>query len=196
MTGASGRALLPDVAPGVLRVRAKRIGFKPGQLAIAVEAGRNTVPILLSDVAMPALDTVRIVGNKAANAVNTRLSEFDRRHMNHEATTSFSREDILKRNVVDTWQLFSNVPSVRYIPDGQALLAISNRGMKVNKDGALPCVMTIMIDGVVMQGDHWKIDPNTNLPDPNTIAYDLARLPPPEDLYGVEVFQRAVPTSR
>ncbi|MFI5245873.1 MAG: carboxypeptidase regulatory-like domain-containing protein, partial [Gemmatimonadales bacterium] len=44
VTGPAGRALIPDVAPGLLRVRARRIGFKPGQIAVRVEAGRNTVP--------------------------------------------------------------------------------------------------------------------------------------------------------
>ncbi len=67
VTGETGRALLPDVTPGLLRVRAKRIGFRAGQLAVTVGAGHNTVPIILSKVSMPALDTVRIVAGRLSS---------------------------------------------------------------------------------------------------------------------------------
>jgi hypothetical protein len=179
VTGSAGRALIPDLAPGLLRVRAKRIGFKPGQIAVTVEAGRNTVPILLSDAATPSLDTVRIVGGKRVSA---RLDEFETRRLNHQATASFNRDDIEKVNPAETWQMLSRVPSVRFIPSGKtgSLLAISGRGMKI--DGttlqAVPCFMSVMVDGLMMMGE---IDGH----------FDLAHLPPPEDIHGIEVFAGA-----
>ncbi len=174
ITGPGGRALMPDVTPGLLRVRAKRIGLKPGQLAVTVEAGRNTVPILLSDATMPALDTVRIVGNKITNG---RLDEFETRRLRHEATASFTHEDKVKRNVVDAWQMLSGVSAVHFIPSGAngGLLLVSSRGMNVNASGALPCFIGVMIDGMVMQGE---IDGN----------FDMSHLPPPDQIAGMELF--------
>ncbi|MFI5245466.1 MAG: carboxypeptidase regulatory-like domain-containing protein, partial [Gemmatimonadales bacterium] len=175
VTGPAGRALIPDVAPGLLRVRARRIGFKPGQLAVTVEAGRNTVPILLSDAVTPSLDTVRIVGGKRVTA---RLDEFETRYMNKLATASFNRDDILKVNPVETWQMLSRVPSVKFIPFGKTggLFPVSARGMMVNMSGAMPCFMSVMVDGLLMQ------------PDPPDSAVDLRRLPAPDEIHGIEVF--------
>jgi hypothetical protein len=39
ITGPQGEHCLPDVAPGVITIRARRIGFKPGELSATVEAG-------------------------------------------------------------------------------------------------------------------------------------------------------------
>jgi hypothetical protein len=179
VTGESGRALIPDVVPGTMRVSAKRIGFKPGQVAVRVEAGRNTVPILLSEAATPSLDTVRIVGGKRVSA---RLDEFETRYMNTLASASFNRADIEKVNPVDTWQMLSRVPSVRFIPSGKtgSLLAISSRAMKIDGSTlqAVPCFMSVMVDGLMMMGE---IDGH----------FDLAHLPPPEDIHGIEVFAGA-----
>src|ERR1019366_5900352 len=151
VTGESGRALIPDVVPGTMRVSAKRIGFKPGQVAVRVEAGRNTVPILLSEAATPSLDTVRIVGGKRVSA---RLDEFETRRLNHQATASFNRADIEKVNPVDTWQMLSRVPSVRLMPNGQngGLFPMSGRGMKVGRVAAVPWFIAVMVDGVMMRG--------------------------------------------
>src|SRR6185503_4153985 len=123
VTGPTGRALIPDVAPGVITIRVRRIGFKPGQLSTTIEPGRNTLPIMLSEVATPTLDTVRVVGGRR---VTTRLDEFDTRHRSGVATASITREDILKRNPVDAWQMLTNVPSVRII-DSNGVTAQSTR---------------------------------------------------------------------
>jgi hypothetical protein len=48
-TSASGRAFVPDVRPGVMVVEARRVGFTPGKLALTVQLGRNTAPIILSE---------------------------------------------------------------------------------------------------------------------------------------------------
>ncbi len=177
VTGESGRALIPDIVPGMLRVSAKRVGFKPGQVAVRVEAGRNTVPIMLSQAATPSLDTVRVVGGKRVSA---RLDEFETRYVNKSATASFSRDDIEKANPVDTWQLLSRVPSIKMMPSGAngGLFPVSNRGMKVRGEGGIvPCFMLVMIDGVIMSGDGDQFG-----------NFDLMRLPPPDQIFGIEVF--------
>jgi outer membrane cobalamin receptor len=107
-----------------------------------------------------------------------RHDEFETRRLNHQATASFNRDDIEKVNPVETYQMLSRVPSVKFMPYGQngGLFPVSNRGMKVNMNGAMPCFMTVMIDGVTMPGS------------PPDSAFDITHLPPPEDIHGIEVF--------
>jgi len=175
-TQASGHALVPAVEPGIIRVRARSIGLKAGELVVRVAAGRNTVPIILDVARSPALDTVRIMGSKAVLA---RHSEFEDRLARHEASAAFTEEDIQKVNPVETYQMLRRVPSITFIPSGKtgSLLATSSRAMKL--DGttlqAVPCFMSVMIDGLIMGGD---IDGH----------FDVSHLPPPADIHGIEVF--------
>ncbi len=71
VTGPTGRALIPQIEPGQLKVKARRIGFKAGQVAVTVEPGRNTVPIILGEVTLPTLDTMRVIGGRRASAGST-----------------------------------------------------------------------------------------------------------------------------
>lgn len=176
VSGPAGRALVPDVTPGLLTVRAKRIGFKPGQLAVTVEPGRNTVPIILSDVSMPTLDTVRVIGGRRAWG---RFDEFETRRLNHQATVSIARADIEKRNPVDIWQLLRGIPSIEIRDLDTMIVATSARTKRAGLLDAKPCYLTIMVDGTIKTAT------------PGTDAYDLRDLPVPEAIYGVEVFAGA-----
>jgi outer membrane cobalamin receptor len=124
---------------------------------------------------MPALDTVCVMGDKRGIA---RHDEFETRRLNHQATASFNRDDIEKVNQVETYQMLSRVPSVKFMPYGKngGMFPVSNRGMKVDSKAATPCFMTVVIDGVTM------------LPSPSDLAFDITHLPPPEDIHGIEVF--------
>jgi hypothetical protein len=175
-TGVSGRALVPDVRPGVLVVQARRVGFTPGTLALTVQSGRNTASIMLSENAAPQLDTVRVLGGKK---VTRRLDEFETRRVNHAASASITRADIEKRHSVDAWQLLLDVPSVRVTPTGQGVFASSARGRAPSLgDPSKPCVMSVVVDGtpLVPRGDN---------------GVDLNELPRPEEIYGIEVFAGA-----
>src|SRR5690348_5041565 len=147
ITGPGGRALIPDIAPGLLVVRAKHVGFKQGQLAVTVEPGRNTIPIILSTASTPTLDTVRVVGDQALHGMR-RNDEFDTRRLNHSATASFTRDDIVKRNPVDVWQMLTAVPSIRIV-DSAGVTVESTRSYNVNPDMSLSkCYLTVMVDGM------------------------------------------------
>jgi hypothetical protein len=175
VTGATGRALIPDVTPGVLTVRARRIGYKQGELAVRVEAGRNTIPILLSSADLPTLDTVRVVGSNRLAGIR-RNDEFEMRRQFHQSTVSFTEEDIKKRNVVDIWQMLSNVPSIRVVDSGKVTIE-STRSNNVNPDGSQSkCYMQVMVDGILMR------------PLPGDAGLDLRMLPKPNEIHGVEVF--------
>ena len=179
-TLANGHALVPAVEPGVIRVRARRIGFKAGELSVRVAAGRNTVPIILDESRSPALDTVRVMGNKVVLA---RYQEFEARRLNHEATASFTEDDIEKRNPTQAWQMLTTVTAID-VSDRQEqgtfmVVASSRRGMVtsvIGDKGNQPCFLKVMIDGVLLPSD--DITGRTN----------LANLPPPSSIHGIEVF--------
>lgn len=174
VTNAGGQALLPDVPPGTLRVKTRRIGFVPGQVAVRIEAGRNTVPILLGETALPALDTVRIMGDRRIDA---RFDEFDTRHLRHEATASLDESEIAKRRPLETWHLFRELPGVRMAKDPTtgAMRPASTRGLKVDAmKGVSLCFLTVYINGAPVAPD-----------------FDLGNLPMPSELHGVEVFAGA-----
>lgn len=174
VTNAGGQALLPDVRPGLVQVKARSIGFKPGQVAVRVEAGRNTVPIRLTATSLPALDTVRIMGDRRIDA---RFDEFETRRLRHEATAILDEAEIARRDPIQTWHLFRTMPGVRMMRDSLtgAMLPASTRGAAYDaKRGPVPCFLTVYINGVAA-------DP----------TLDLRGLPPPRELHGVEVFAGA-----
>ncbi len=181
-TLASGHALVPAVEPGIVRVRARGIGFKPGELSVSVAAGRNTVPIILDAARSPTLDTVRVMGNRVVLA---RYQEFEARRLNHEATASFTEDDIEKRNPTQTWQMLTNVSAID-VSDRQEhgnfmVVATSRRGMitDVNPGGGQPCFLKVMVDGVLLPADD------------ATGRTNLSALPPPSSIHGIEVFAGA-----
>jgi hypothetical protein len=175
VTGATGRALIPDVAPGVLTVRARRIGFKQGELKVPVEPGRNTIPIILSNADLPTLDTVRVMGNNRLVGIR-RNDEFEMRRQMHQSTISFTEDDIRKRNVVDIYQMLTTVQSIRIVDSGK-VTAVSTRSNNMTPDFQLKkCYMQVMIDGLV------------RLPNAGDDAVDLRNLPKPNEVHGIEVF--------
>jgi hypothetical protein len=177
VTGEQGRALLVDLEPGVVRVRARSVGFKAGELAVRVEAGRNTVPIILDRVRLPSLDTVRIMGDKRVLA---RHDEFETRRLRGEPTASITAEEIQKRNPTHTWQMLTNLPSIRVsdrFENGNfVVVAASARAPMSELRNTQPCFLNVMIDGVMMPADDAQGRPN------------LSNLPPPSSIHGIEVF--------
>lgn len=175
-TGSGGKALLPDVPPGALTIRARHIGFKQGEVIARVEAGRNTVPIILNEIAAPSLDTVRVVGDRVTLR---RHDEFEERRARKEATASITREEIVKRNPPNLWQMLMGIPSIRIADRDTMVVAVSTRTVVTSIKNQGPCFITIMIDGTIMN------------PDPSKGGYDLRMLPAPDEIHGIEVFAGA-----
>ncbi len=138
ITGASGRALLPDVTPGLLRMRAKRIGFKPGALSITLGPGRNTVPILLSNVSVPALDTVRIVAGKLSSR---RFDGFEQRRRTGIGSY-ITAEEVERLHPYQLTSLLQVRPGISIRDDGGDQLVMM-RGMFGS------CSPTVWVDGMV-----------------------------------------------
>jgi hypothetical protein len=175
VTGPTGRALLPELAPGKVVVRTKHIGYTPGEVTTDLTPGRNTIPILMSSVMTPMLDTIRVTGQSRLARVN-RDAEFDERLRTHAASAAFTKEDIDRRGPVDAWQMLTNVPGVKIV-DTLAVTAESTRGHRMTPDLQLvPCFMMVLVDGMEMR------------PSGNNLAFDLRQLPKPNEIHGIEVF--------
>jgi hypothetical protein len=116
VTGENGRFRISALPPGQYVVLATRLGFEPisTQMQLA-EADTQRVSFALVQNATK-LDTVKVSGRGIA----ARLDEFDARYRNHEATASFNRDDILKVNPVDTWQMLSRVSAMKLVATGSA----------------------------------------------------------------------------
>ena len=109
VTGGNGRFRISDVAPGAYIVLIRRIGFEAASANVQVtEADTLRLAFSLERI-MTRLDTVVVEGPRAT----PRFSEFDARRLEHTATASISRDEILKRNPVDTWQMLSTVTALK-----------------------------------------------------------------------------------
>jgi hypothetical protein len=174
-TDLAGRAVAVGLAPGRLVVRARKIGFQPGDLAVPIDSGRNTVPVVLDEIKVPMLAAVRIVGDREVMA---RHQEFEMRRTLHQATLTITSLDIEKRNPVSTWEMLTGAASVNVIPYGTGVFAMSTRGSRpVQRPGitelsTAPCWYRVMIDGLAL---------------PDSMP-DLSKLPPPSEIHGIEVF--------
>jgi hypothetical protein len=197
VTGDNGRFRIAELPPGQHILVAQRLGFEPTSGRVDVPAA-DTVRISFSlERITTALDTVVVTGK----ADPPRFAEFEARQRSHEATASFNRDDILKVNPADTWQMLSRVPALRLIPNGPngGVWAVSTRAMKL--DGttlqSVPCFMSVMVDGVLMAGDPavqsgaFTMSKGVAVPTPpqqHDGTFDLTNLPPPDQIHGIEVF--------
>ncbi len=173
LTDAGGRALLPNVEPGRLVVRARRIGFTQGQIATTVGAGRVVLPIVMSVVRMPTLDTMRVIG---ARVERGRLADFEARRLNRQATVSITREDIQKRNPVDTWQMLTGLASISVTVRDARVVATTRRAMVSAFNSSQPCFVQFMVDGIPLH----KADDQGGV--------NMQDLPQPDEIDGIEVF--------
>jgi hypothetical protein len=195
VTGDNGRFRISELRAGQHILVAQRLGFEPTTARVDVAAADTEhIAFSLERISI-ALDTVVV----AAQTVPPRFAEFETRRLNHEATASFNRDDILKVNPVDTWQMLSRVPALKLIPNGPngGLWAVSTRAMKV--DGttlqSVPCYMSVMIDGVMMGGDpaptallKSKGAAAPTPPQQTDGTFNMMNLPPPDQIHGIEVF--------
>ena len=165
-TDSAGRAYFADLDLGTTRVTARKIGFAPGGLFGPIGAGRNTFPLLMDPIAPPTLAEVRIVADREMLA---RHAEFEQRHSAKLATASFTETDIRKRNPVQVWEMLRLVPSVSV----GAPATIAARVVAASARSG--CFLRLIVDGIERSG-------------PINGPANLADLPPPSEIHGIEVF--------
>jgi hypothetical protein len=195
ITGDNGRFRIGSLQPGAYIVIAHRLGYEPLSTRVEVTLVDTARVSFSLERITATLDTVKVAGAQ----LPARFAEFENRLKNKEASAAFTRDDILKVNPADTWQMLTRVPGLKLVPHGKTggLWAVSTRAMKI--DGgtlqAVPCFMSVMIDGVLMGGDsggggtaslaRQGGDPNLS---PQGGQFDMGSLPPPDQIHGIEVF--------
>ena len=180
VTDSSGSAIVAAVEPGRARVNSLGIGYRPGELFVPLEVGRNTVPLVLDEARLPTLATIRVIGDREVLA---RHQEFEMRRSLGQTTASITAADIEKRNPTDTWQMLTNISAMRVMEygSGPGVFAMStrerpvvlNRGAQGGGATTTPCWYRVMIDGVMLPD---------RMPDLSSV------LPAPGDVHGLEVF--------
>jgi hypothetical protein len=170
VTGDNGRFRISALQPGEYNLIAHRLGYEPLSARVQVTITDTARLAFALDRVVIRLDTVVVEEAR----VPARFGEFESRLKNHEASAAFTAEDIHKVNPVDAWQMLSRVPSVKLVPHGKnvGMFATSARG---DANGA-SCFMAVMIDGVTM------------LPNMGDPSFNLANLPRPDEIHGIEVF--------
>jgi hypothetical protein len=176
ITGANGRVLLHDLPPGSATVAARRLGYRPTGRDLSIGPGRTVVPVVMQLISAETLDTVVVVDS---SEVLPRHADFEARRSGHEATVSITREAIARRHATDTWQLLTDVPSVRVVDIDTMVVARSARTTTIANYQNDYCYLLVMVDGVPLNKDA------------SHKAFDLRLLPRPEEIEGIEVFAGA-----
>jgi hypothetical protein len=170
-TDARGRALVASFPTGMVKMRAKRSGYASGEVVFAVAAGRNTVPVILDKTALPLLDTVRVIGNRKGSS---KMDGFETRRARHEATASFTREEIAARSTVEISDLLRGVGGIHVVDSSGVRMAQLSRGFSLDSNAnAKPCNMRVVLDGLLV---------------PEDAGVNLVR---PSEVSGLEVFASA-----
>ncbi len=168
----AGRATLRELPLGTMAVEARRPGYYLAYGNVAVTPGLTPARVLLERMSGgQVLDTLRIEADADAVA---RHAAFEARRRAGTASASISRDDILRRNVVNAWQMLLTVGGVQLIEGPEGVLPASRRTMLMDlRSNQRPCYLRLAIDGVLLP------DSPVNLRD---------RMPPPAEIHGIEVF--------
>lgn len=156
-TDDSGEFRLKNVPAGDLKVRVRRLGFRPDTSMINVLAGQ-AVPFLISLQPLPLiLSPVTILGKHYSG----RLAAFYQRRdrgMGHY----YTREEIEKRNPANTTDLLRTIPGVRLQPLGFGRQTLRFRGAR--------CPPLVWIDGSPLGAGEFDID---NVPSRSIEAIEI-----------------------
>lgn len=156
-TDESGEFRLKNVPAGDLRIRVRRLGFRPDTSIISVLAGQ-TAPLLISLEPLPAiLAAVTILGRHYTGRLATFYQRRDR-GMGHY----FTREEIEKRNPANTTDLLRTVPGVRLQPLGFGRQTLRFRSAR--------CPPLVWIDGSPLGAGEFDID---NVPSRSIEAMEI-----------------------
>lgn len=134
--------------------------------------GRVVLPIVMSAVRTPMLDTMRVVG---ARVDRGRLADFEARRLKGQATVSITREEIVRRNPVDTWQMLTGLAAISVTVRDARVVATSRRAMVSSMDNQ-PCFLQFMVDGI----------PINESDDQGGI--NMQDLPQPDEIHVIDVF--------
>ena len=168
-TDSLGRARFDGLNAGIVELRVRRLGLSAATLHARIASGRNELTAQL-DGSIATLDPVRVIGDRT---VDGRLEDFDTRVARGEPNAFVLRDQIEHRNPISLSQMLRGMAGLHLSDSAGYKVAISTRGMKLEKGRPVPCVLRMSIDGVIMPP----------LTDIDAVV--------PRDVYGVEVYYGA-----
>lgn len=167
----SGLARFDGLPAGLYTARVRRVGLAPLQVELRIGLGENALTLHL-EPSRAYLDEMRIVADRQLAA---RLDEFEMRRLRGEASSTITREDIVRRNPISLSQMLRGKSGIRIADSLGAIVAVSRRGAKPSRAprdpfGLVDCVLRVTVDGVVQ---------------PALVNLDAVI---PQDIYGVEIY--------
>jgi hypothetical protein len=141
-----GEFKLAKASAGMLTIRVRRIGFRPDSMQVLVMAGRSIpVEIVLARVAVEMRPVV-VLGRRE---IGGRLGGFYDRKL--RGTGHFiTRDQIDKRNPINTTDLFRTIPGARVESSSMARNAIRFRGSR--------CAPLTWLDGMPLYAGEFDLD--------------------------------------
>ena len=172
-TDARGRFVYVATRPGTVTLLLRRLGYRPGSLAVDVAAGDTSRVSFIMAAVPRVLSTVDV--RDSMSSMSPTLRDFDRRAAGHRGSGTFiTRADIEKRAALVTTDLLRRIPSLTIRDSAGVRLAVSRRTQKVVLRSRLTsvaeCPLRVAVDGQVTE---W--------------GFALDRIPP-SDIYGIEVY--------
>jgi hypothetical protein len=174
-TDTTGLARFAGLSPGDAELRVRRLGFGEGVVRASIRPGANELAVRVRGSTV-TLETVKVT---ATRDVPARLADVDARIARGEPNAVVTRADIDKRNPIQLSQMLRGVAGLRLADSSGAMVAISTRGVKLQREGLfVPCVLRVMVDGVITSS---SVDID------NVVPYDVhavevffggARIPP------------------
>ncbi len=147
-----------------LGVRA--VGYQPVSDSVTWRTGADTVTVRLAPVA-ETLAEVRVRDRAPSVA---RLTSVDQRIANRTPSAAVTRAEIEKRNPIALSRMLRGVAGLRLADSSGATVAVSTRGAKLEGLRPVPCVMRVMLDGIILSA-----------------STDIDQIPP-VDVHAIEVY--------
>lgn len=146
-TDRDGLVRVPDLPIGDAQVQVRRIGLAAHTMQLTLVPGDNelTVPLTAATV---ALDTMRIRATASARS----LATVDERIRLRTANANITRDQFERRSNPTVSQLLRMFAGVQIADSGGTTVAVSSRGGRYVNGELVPCVMRVMVDGVVLAG--------------------------------------------
>lgn len=173
-TDSSGMARVDGLPAGLFTARVRRVGLAPVAVELRIGLGSNALTIRLEPT-RAYLDEVRVIADARLSA---RLDEFEMRRLRGEASSTITREEIVRRNPISLSQMLRGKSGIRIADSLGSIVAVSRRGAKPSRAprdpfGMVDCVLRVTVDGITQPA-------LTNLD---------ATLP--QEIYGVEIYNGA-----
>lgn len=136
VSGEDGAYLIGGIAPGDLRLRARRLGFRPTVMDLEVGAGGLADVVIELTPLVQELEPVAVLARR--EAYESRLAGFYERQ-ERKVGHFISRERLERTNSFSMTDILRDVPGVKIRPIGTILKAVRIRGAS--------CPPLVFIDG-------------------------------------------------